>query len=840
MSNFNSINNGGVPYYFPADIAKEGQQYARFSNWLKTRVNDNGKKVPVKWYDQGRVMNVNGLMPFIRGMVGHFTTDENDELIPSSDVVSRDWQGSTADVTDGGLAFYTLEDQFFCQEGQFKGVFGLRDSNGNVYTSVNIVFEILGNDLRIGETTKYYSSELEKMKAKFANDSNQAVSDLYEKYKNKAQKVEDTVNDIQKGMDTTNLALNAVSLSTKALQSQIDSENLEKAEDHKSDIYLLKQDIINRFGQLKHPTQVFDSLTQLTAKYPNGADGSMLTTDNGHIYVYNWNTNSWKDFGAFQAQGLPPEITETLNKSVKGYKVLLKDIDPPYDNLDTLPANQVVTYSNPEYTAKVRNWPANNTGRVATVFTLSASGNIEAGGAVQMIFFDSGEMQYRTNWGSPAKYNKWHGLPLTAQKIQQNIDSMQSPYNDLNELYDNTLICYANDLDKVQNSPINSSTDSSGMVITSGSTIGYGTTQIILTAGGHVYWRFKWYDGESWISWMSSNDHEKIIYKDQLATEYQDLHKIQNNKSVTYALTYEDFKTVTNRPTDNPLTVTTFNGTNNKADLTGQVQLAVDANGQMFYSINWYNRWTPWAKVQTNQNLPRTNFTSIALFRSVGIIGDSYASGELAIDKYTDHYNMSWGQIMARRNGATAINFSRGGQTTRGWLQDQERGLGLLKSTPAQDLYILALGINDYGNLGQSYLGSLDDIGTNNDTFYGNYSKIIQSIKDKAPNSKIVISTLSQTGQLPDMFSNAIRNIAQHFEIPCLELNSDPFFTSDFYLNHLHGGHPTGPVYAGMAKAYERLIETAMITDLSYFENYENTLETDGSSDLDRIKKMSE
>ena len=142
MSNFNSINNGGVPYYFPADIAKEGQQYARFSNWLKTRVNDNGKKVPVKWYDQGRVMNVNGLTPFIQGMVGHFTTDENDELIPSSDVVSRDWQGSPADVTDGGLAFYTLEDQFFCQAGQFKGVFGLRDSNGNVYTSVNIVFEI--------------------------------------------------------------------------------------------------------------------------------------------------------------------------------------------------------------------------------------------------------------------------------------------------------------------------------------------------------------------------------------------------------------------------------------------------------------------------------------------------------------------------------------------------------------------------------------------------------------------------------------------------------------------------------------------------------------------------
>lgn len=584
MSNFNSINNGGVPYYFPADIAKEGQQYARFSNWLKTRVNDNGKKVPVKWYDQGRVMNVNGLTPFIQGMVGHFTTDENNELIPSSDVVSRDWQGSPADVTDGGLAFYTLEDQFFCQAGQFKGVFGLRDSNGNVYTSVNIVFEILGNDLRMGETTKYYSSELEKMKAKFANDSNQAVSDLYEKYKNKAQKAEDTVDDIQKGMDTTNLALNAVSLSTKALQSQIDSENLEKAEDHKSDIYLLKQDIINRFGQLKHPTQVFDSLTQLTAKYPNGADGSMLTTDNGHIYVFNWNTNTWKDFGVFQAQGLPTEITEAIQKSVKGYKILLKEINPPYDNLDTLPANQVVTYAYPEYTAKVRNWPANNTGKMGTIFTLSASGSVGDGGSVQMIFFDSGEMQYRTNWGSPAKYNKWHGLPLTSQIIQQHIDTIQPPYNDLNELPENSLINYSYDLDKLKNSPVDSDDNTSGIVITTNSAIGYGTIQIILTVSGRNYWRFKWYDGNTWIQWLSSGkslNNKLIISKDQIKSEYTDLHTIKNNKSVTYAISPTVFKDVGNRPSNDPLTITTLNGTNDE-DQSGQVQIAVDANGQMF------------------------------------------------------------------------------------------------------------------------------------------------------------------------------------------------------------------------------------------------------------------
>lgn len=841
MDTINLVNNG-KPYFFRLDIAKESGQIARFTDWIKTRVSDNGKKVPIQWYDQGTVMNVHGFYPFIEGGVGKWIKDDDTgELVPSTDVVYRTWQGTPDDTSDNGIAYYTLEDQFFTKQGEFVGTFGLRDDNGNNLTSVNLVFSILGNDLRLTQAKDYYIKDLENLKRKFENDGNVAIQQLHDKYKGKAQQSEDELDSINKNFETINSALKSVGLSTAALQNQIDSENLESVPNHNADIYLLKQDIVNRFGQLKHPTQVFDSLAQIQAKYPNGTDGSMLTTDNGHIYVYNWNTNLWKDFGVFQAQGLPPEITETLNKSVKGYKILLKEINPPYDNLDTLPANQVVTYAYPEYTANVRNWPANNIGRMGTIFTLSASGSVGDGGSVQMIFFDSGEMQYRTNWGSPAKYNKWHGLPLTSQIIQQHIDTIQPPYNDLNEIPENSLINYSYDLDKLKNSPVNSDDNTSGIVITTNSAIGYGTIQIILTVSGRNYWRFKWYDGNTWIHWLSNGNtlnNKRINMKDQIKSEYSDLHTIKNNKSVTYALTSGDFKVVDNRPSDNPLTITTLNGTNNE-DQSGQVQIAVDANGQMFYSINWYNRWTNWAKVQTNQNQPTTNFTSMALFRSIGIIGDSYASGELAIDKYTDHYNMSWGQIMARRNGATAINFSRGGQTTRGWLTDQERGLGLLKSAPSLDLYILALGINDYGKLGTDYIGNTGDMGTDADTFYGNYGKIIQAIKDKSPNAKIVISTLSQTGTVPDLFSSAIRTIAQHYGIPCLELNSDPFFTSNYYLSHLHGGHPTGPVYSGMAKAYERLIEDAMVMNLDYFETFENGQETDAANDMERIKKMS-
>ena len=173
-----NIVNSGKPYFFRFDVAKEAGEIARITDYLKTRVSDNGKKVPIKWFDQGQAMDVHGMSPFIQGGVGQYIKDDNGEMLPSSDVVYREWYGTPADVTDDGVVYYTLEDQFFCKQGEFNGFFGLRDSQGNVLTSVNIVFQILGNDLRITKSKEFYIDELENLKNKFKNDGNQAVADF--------------------------------------------------------------------------------------------------------------------------------------------------------------------------------------------------------------------------------------------------------------------------------------------------------------------------------------------------------------------------------------------------------------------------------------------------------------------------------------------------------------------------------------------------------------------------------------------------------------------------------------------------------------------------------------
>lgn len=309
MGEINIVNNG-KPYFFRFDIAKEGGMSARITDYLKTRVNDNGKKVPVKWFDQGQVMNVHGMSPFIQGGVGHYTPDDNNELLPGPDVVYRDWQGTPADVTDDGMVYYTLEDQFFCKQGQFKGIFGLRDSNGNVFSSVNIIFEIQGNDFRIHQTTEYYSSELEKMKAKFSNDTAQAVKDFNTK--------------IEAGTENNRTALNALSASIQANRDgqaniaeqqaaiirQINDQDIITKKEYESNIATVKSSINERLSQMKTAPVGVDNYQTLINTYPNGADGIFLSLDNKHIWI--WLNGQWNDCGVYQSAGLDQEVQESI------------------------------------------------------------------------------------------------------------------------------------------------------------------------------------------------------------------------------------------------------------------------------------------------------------------------------------------------------------------------------------------------------------------------------------------------------------------------------------------------------------------------------------------------
>lgn len=189
-----------------------------------------------------------------------------------------------------------------------------------------------------------------------------------------------------------------------------------------------------------------------------------------------------------------------------------------------------------------------------------------------------------------------------------------------------------------------------------------------------------------------------------------------------------------------------------------------------------------------------------ASFIKFGVIGDSLASGESVANnggtnQYIDNYDYSWGQFIARNHGMTCVNFSKGGATTRSWLNPaSDWGLPkLLNPDNKCNAYIIALGVNDPSIPG--YLGSvadihLDDFKQNADTFYGNYARIIGYIKQVQPKAKIFMLTMpSDWGD----YLTAIRTIAGLYDkdVYLIDLNRDYYneFTSGFISQCKRQGH---------------------------------------------------
>lgn len=331
MDSLNLVNSG-KPYFIRLDIAKESGKLARFSDWLKTRVNDNGKKVPIKWYDQGQEMNVHGFYPYMQGGVGHFTTDENNNPVPSSDVVYREWQGTPDDVTDNGIVYYTLEDQFFSSQGEFVGTFGLRDTAGNNYTGVNVIFEVLGNDFRIAQTKKYYITELDNLKIQYEDATKQFMNDAKAQADQAlAQTRADVENGVQPIRDSLNLLDGEIKLNRaneENLEQQlnynqqlIDNQNIVTRPEHQQDIDNLSSAINQRLSQFKTAPVAVENADVLKSKYPNGADGIYITADTGHKWIYL--DGQWKDCGEYQAIGISNEITDPMKDQLAKQQIQL-------------------------------------------------------------------------------------------------------------------------------------------------------------------------------------------------------------------------------------------------------------------------------------------------------------------------------------------------------------------------------------------------------------------------------------------------------------------------------------------------------------------------------------
>ena len=217
------------------------------------------------------------------------------------------------------------------------------------------------------------------------------------------------------------------------------------------------------------------------------------------------------------------------------------------------------------------------------------------------------------------------------------------------------------------------------------------------------------------------------------------------------------------------------------------------------------------------------NFARI--FKTIGIIGDSLSSGTVfkADGTFEMVYDNSWLTNLCIDTGATPTHYSTGGLDTKGWLLSNYKTQ--LENDTSKQLYIIALGTNDYSPSETYGLGDItDESGT--DSFVGYYKEIIDVIHTKSPNSIImclsVYGNKNTTYQTP--YSDMIKQISELYSY-CFFIdfaNNCPdeinLSISRIYTPYQENWHYTGLGYVAVGKTILKLLNEIINNNLNDFK----------------------
>ena len=210
-----------------------------------------------------------------------------------------------------------------------------------------------------------------------------------------------------------------------------------------------------------------------------------------------------------------------------------------------------------------------------------------------------------------------------------------------------------------------------------------------------------------------------------------------------------------------------------------------------------------------------SGYSYTSVFRKIGFIGDSLSSGEFeTLDEegkkhFHDLFEYSWGQYIARKNGLTGYNFSRGGMTAKEYMESFAEAKGYWDPALACQAYVIALGVNDVFNRGWE-IGTVDgdvdlsDYKNNRQTFIGYYAQIVARYKEISPDAKFFFVTFPphESEQRERLGAEVIRQLYRLAEVfdSCFVIDlheyspiRDAHFAEKFHL----GGHlnPMGYIF---------------------------------------------
>lgn len=222
------------------------------------------------------------------------------------------------------------------------------------------------------------------------------------------------------------------------------------------------------------------------------------------------------------------------------------------------------------------------------------------------------------------------------------------------------------------------------------------------------------------------------------------------------------------------------------------------------------------------------------IFRKIGCIGDSLASGEMeslsedGVVGWHDYYEYSWGQYMARDIGCEALNFSRGGMTAKEYCDTFATANDFWNPEKRCQAYIIAMGANEVNQV-KDQLGDITDVDKDNwknnkDTFAGYFGQIISRLKEIQPKARFFLVTMPQ-GDNPER--DKAENKHQELMYQFVELfdytyvldirKYGPVYNAEFRKNFYLAGHLNAAGYMLTAKMFESYIDYIIRSDFESF-----------------------
>lgn len=292
---------------------------------FNARVGDQGTPLVMQW-TQGLAdtlidLQAKKLHFYAAGQVGQYLEKSKDGTgyQMSADASQVEYEDRNAAGTmDHGITKVKLPKQFFPQEGIFYGYFGLKDDQGNTYTSVNVWFRVLGGVPIMGAAIPYFSTRFDELMETCKGRIEDVLSQLRQEYQDEVKKNQDMSAE-------TRAALSKLADAVGAIQSQIDANDVVTLPRYSKDIKNLTGIVENKLTEVSSNYPTVASLDELKTKFPNGQEGLFINQADGHKYMYI--NGAWTDCGIFQSVGIADRsiTSKQLQERASGIRVIQHD-----------------------------------------------------------------------------------------------------------------------------------------------------------------------------------------------------------------------------------------------------------------------------------------------------------------------------------------------------------------------------------------------------------------------------------------------------------------------------------------------------------------------------------